>query len=162
MKVKELIEVMTNCDDAEVIVRENGHGKWIQGYRIGKDVHLYRYEYRAENRQKSWSLEHKEAALKKGEEADVDYCGTPGLKMKVIKKSLNKMPEYIANLEVCWVQPRHVPYIHKDPMTKNEYSLEIYCYPDGWVPEPIEKKKKQNDAEDYEQVMIMDLLKEVE
>lgn len=36
MKIRELIDVCPNCDVLEVVVRDHGHGKWIQGYMIGK------------------------------------------------------------------------------------------------------------------------------
>ena len=41
MTIRELLEASPNCDTIEAVIRKNGCGQWLQGYRVGKDVRLY-------------------------------------------------------------------------------------------------------------------------
>lgn len=145
MTLQELLDASPFCDSIEVIVRKEGHGMWIQGYRIGKNANIYPSEITAELRELKGLKEYgsTSAYLDEGEEVDVKIGSH--LPMKVICKDCHKLPNNIANLEVCSIQPRHIAYLHKDIMTHNEYSLEVFCYPDNYVTEKrIETKEDAN------------------
>jgi hypothetical protein len=156
MTVKELIEVSPYCDTAEIIIREHGHGRWLQGFRIGKMVKIYPCdkctEYRkklAKDDQRGWIY------LDKGVEVDVEVCRD--LPMKVICKDVSKIPEHIANLQICSAQPRHIPQYHKDGLTHNDFAFEIDCYPDGFVM-PTEEKREKKEEQLEGQTSIEDFL----
>lgn len=148
MTVKELCQVDPYAEDIEVVVRENGNSKWIQGYRIGKNAHLFPYDRRIENRA-IHSFGFKEADLKAGESADIVSAG--GLPTKVIKKSVNNMPEEVANLIVSYFIPRSIPAVYGEALTHIEHSLEIICFPDGW--EFKEEKQKSIDVDENGQLI---------
>ena len=133
MTVKELVDAGTFCDTVEVIVRENGNGHWIQGYRIGKDVCIYPAEARAEYREQFYEIGKRKPSLKDGEVVDV-LCSV-NLKMKVIKKSVEHLPDNVAKLQVCHYQPRNIPSYHKNQLFDNSFMLDIWAYPEGWLPE---------------------------
>jgi hypothetical protein len=46
MTVKELIDVSPSCDIVEIVIRNEG--KWVQGYRVGKNAQIYPCEYSVE------------------------------------------------------------------------------------------------------------------
>lgn len=137
MTVKELLEVNPECDIVEIIVREKG--KWVQGYRIGENVQIYpgdqslsRFDLHTDYAKKMLSIE-------PGEEKEIEKIG--GLKMKIIKKPVSKIPDNVGNLIVQRCQPRHIPQFHGEALFHNEYQLDIVCYPDGFIPEKKEKEK---------------------
>lgn len=142
MTVKELIEVSPSCDTVEIVVREHGHGQWVQGYLIGKDIDYYPAFVRADRRE-SYE-ETRKRRLKDGEEVDGQHSYK--LPMKLIKKSVEHIPEHIAKLEVCSVQPRHIPTYHREQATHNEYMYDINCYPEGFVPEKEQPSAEQKAA----------------
>lgn len=161
MTVKELIEAGHFCDSAEIIVREKGCCKWIQGYRIGKNIDIFPCEYTIEVQETlkgKWGKHidgRHQPRLTKGEIRDIYHAF--GLPMKLIKKDVRNLPENVANLKVCNFQPRHIPSFHLDAMTHNEFLLEINAYPDGYVEEV--KEKKENKHEELEgQMNIMDFM----
>ena len=135
MTVQELINVMPCCDLLEVVVRQTGHGKWIQGYRIGKDAKIYPSEYTVEEWEKRSfrSYDRRVQHLEEGTEVDIRHGFD--LPMKVICKDCHKLPENIGRLEVCDVLPRNVPSFHKEALTHNNHSLDVNCYPDSYMPE---------------------------
>ena len=138
MTVKELLDAAIFCDVAEIIVRENGGGKWIQGYRIGKDAKIYPSEVTAEMREAREIKEYPAPTIKLKENEVVEFS-KPGilkeLPMKVICKDCrDSLPEDIGRLVVKRFQPRHIPSFHKDQLTHNDYELEIDCYPDEPTP----------------------------
>lgn len=135
MTVQELLNVMSFCDLLEVVVRKTGHGQWIQGYRVGKEVKIYPTEYTVEEIEKRSfrSYERRIIDLEKGEEVDIKHGFR--LPMKVICKDCHKLPEYIGRLEVCEVLPRKVPEFHGESLTHNNFSLYVDCYPDNYTPE---------------------------
>lgn len=148
MTVRELIEAAPFCDTLEIVVRERGHGKWIQGYRIGKNVEIYPCECRAEIREGNIigrvlrEIGEKKPPLKDGEEKDI-FCSM-NLKMKVIKKDVVYLPDNVAQLQVCSFQPRHIPGYHKEQLTHNDFKLDICAYPEGWELEKEQPETKDN------------------
>lgn len=154
MTVKELVESAPNCDALEIVVREKGCGKWIQGYRISKFAEQWKSEHTVELQEKldASGIKYnkvikeygdKSPRLKEGEIRDVMHGYN--LPMKIIKRDVSHLPENVAGLQVCSFQPRHIPSFHREQMTHNEFSLDINCYPEGFVPELEEKKKDLNE-----------------
>lgn len=142
MTVKELLEVCPSCDLVEIVIRAEGSGKWIQGFRIGKDAAVFPAEITKEVIEKlRLERNHRGTAyLEEGEEIEFRKLGAQ-LPMKVICQDVKKLPEHIANLRVCWAQPRTIPRLHPDPLTDNRFSFDISCFPDGYE-EPEEEGKK--------------------
>ena len=147
MTVKVLVEAAPFCDTVEVIIRENGNGHWIQGYLIGKNINIYPAFQR-----KDW-IEYRKThpnscsdkrRLKDGEEVEGTH-GECGLPMKLIKKSVSNIPDKVANLKVCWFQPRYIPCYHGEQLTHNEFQLDIEAYPEGWEPEKKQPKSETKD-----------------
>lgn len=136
MTVKELIDVSFSCDCLEIVVREEGCGRWIQGYRIGKNAELFPVEVTKEVIEK-YKLEgqRRGSVIQLEEEQEIDCEHGIRLPMKVICKDVKRIPDYIGNLKVCHVIPRNIPRLHKDGLTHNNFSYEIDCYPDGYIPE---------------------------
>jgi len=161
MTVSELIEAATSCDVAEVVVRENGFGRWLQGYRIGKEIERYPAFQSLESIEKirlgqmSYCQQEKRT-IKPGAEVD-GYHGCK-LPMKLIRKDVNKLPEGVKNLTVSYFQPRHIPSFHRDQMTHNEFQLDICCYPEGWEPEEVIEDTNESELEKM-QLSIDDWLK---
>lgn len=38
MKIRELLEVSPFCDTIEVVIRKEGNGMWLQGFRASKNA----------------------------------------------------------------------------------------------------------------------------
>lgn len=142
MTVKELIDVSPFCDGVEVVVRD--HGRWVQGYRVGKDAKIYPVNLNPKVMQR-FGVEsyHKTIFLKEDDEVDCEQGR--GLPMKVICKDVRKIPDYIGNLIVNDVQPRNIPQIHGEALTHNDFLYDICVYPEGYVPEKEVKEKKPDD-----------------
>ena len=146
MTVKELVEAAPFCDTVEVIIRENGNGHWIQGYLIGKNINIYPAFQRKdwiEYRKSHNNCHFDKRMLKAGEEVEGTHGGG-GLPMKLIKKSVSNIPDKVANLQVCSFQPRHISSYHKEPLTHNEFQLDICSYPEGWELEKEQPETKDN------------------
>ena len=158
MTVQELMDVMDFCDLLEVVVRKNGRGWWIQGYRVGNGAKIFPAEYTVEEweKHKFRPAERKTVYLNKGEEVDIRHGYN--LPMKVICRNCHKLPEYIGRLEVCSAQPRHVPQFHREALTHNDFALEVNCYPEEYVPEMPEETETALDG----QIDIFDYMKEVD
>lgn len=146
MTVAELVEAADFCDLIEVVVRKGGHGMWIQGYRIGKKAVIYPSEYFAENIElkslKAYSVGDnrypKTTFLNEGDVVNVSKYTNGELPMKVFCRDVHaKLPEDVARLEVCHFQPRNIPIFHGEALTHNEFSMDIWCYEDGYIPRPI-------------------------
>lgn len=153
MTVKELIDVSPYCDLVEVVVRKNGHGQWIQGYRVGKEAKLYPCNLTKEVMERFKVESHlKTVHLQEGQEVDCSH-GSRELPMKVICKDVSKIPDNIGKLIVAHVQPRHIPSFHKEQLTHNDFAYNIDCYPDGYVPEV---EKKDTDWENLEGQLTID------
>lgn len=141
MTVKELIDVSSFCDLVEVVVRDHGHGKWIQGYTVGKNAKLCPCHWTSALREKYNVRYNQTVYLEEGVEEDAQM-GNAGLPMKIICKDVRKIPDYIGKLQVCEVQPRNIPHIHKDGLTHNDFAYDIDCFPDGYE-EPKEEPKEE-------------------
>ena len=142
MTVKELVDAAIFCDVVEIVIRENGgHGKWLQGYRIGKEAKIYPSELTREVREimEIESYQSKTYHCKPGEVLPV-FKGND-LPMKVICKDVSKIPEEIGRLEVADFIPRKVYPIHKDSLTSNKHELEINCYPADVIPDKFIESK---------------------
>lgn len=146
MTVKELIDVSFDCDLVEVVVREEGFGKWIQGYRIGKNAELFPVEITKEVLEKYKLEQGRRRVIPLEEDQEIDCMHAINLPMKVICKDVKKMPDYIGNLKISYVIPRKVPVLHKGVMVNNDHAYDITCYPDGYV-EPVEEQKQEKDLE---------------
>lgn len=159
MTVKELVDAAPNCDAIEIVVRTNGCGQWIQGYRISKYAEQWKAEHTVEMQEKVVKVYGDKAPdLTDGEIRDV-YHGY-NLPLKIIKRDVSKLPDYVANLQVFSFQPRHIPSFHREQLTHNEFSLDINCYPDGFVPE-VESEKKDDPNKQLEgQTNIFDFMEE--
>lgn len=158
MTVQELMDAMIFCDLLEVVVRKTGHGQWIQGYRIGKEAKIFPAECTVEEweRRELRYVSRKTRYLEEGTEVDIRHGHD--LPMKVICKDCHRLPEYIGRLEVCSIQPRHIPQFHKEALTHNDFSVNIDCYPDNYVPERFIESKDVTNAQIEGQMDIMDLL----
>lgn len=167
MTVRELIEAGTFCDSAEIVVREDGHGKWIQGYRIGKGIKMFPCEHTIEFQE---TIDKKGKVHKYGKHIDGrqapwlttgeirDVYHSINLPMKLIKKDVDKLPDIVANLQVCSFQPRHIPSFHQEQLTHNEFCLEINCYPAGFCPELVDEKLKDKASNEMEgQLSLLDM-----
>lgn len=159
MTVRELVEAAPFCDTVEVIIRENGNGHWIQGYLIGKNINIYPAFQR-----KDW-IEYRKShnnccfdkrILKAGEEVEGTHGGR--LPVKLIKKSVSNIPDKVANLQVCSFQPRHISSYHKEPLTHNEFQLDICAYPEVWEPEREQPKSETKDNDSKQIPGQMNLL----
>lgn len=142
MTVKELIAVSPFCDFVQIVVRNHGCGRWIQGYRIGKEAKLYPVNCTREILEKYNLQSHQRQTIPLNEGDEIDCEHGRGLPMKVICKDVSKIPDNVANLTVAFVQPRHIPEIHREQLTHNNYEYDIDCFPDSYVPEPKEKQEK--------------------
>lgn len=142
MTVKELIDVSPFCNLVEVVIREKGYGRWIQGYRVGKEAKLYPLNISEEIKEQFHLNTYlRQVPLKPGQEVDCFEGGK--LPIKVICKDVTKIPDSIGALTVSSVLPRHVPQFHKEALTHNDFMYDINCYPDGFIPEPEKKEKPQ-------------------
>ena len=141
MTIRELLEVSPSCDTIEVVVRKEGHGMWLQGYRVSKNAKIYPVEQSRELIEirglKEYNL--RPAPLRENEVVETVRIGG-NLKMKIICKDPRQAPSEILNLEICSVQPRHIPLYHKEALTHNEFSYDIDCYPPAYEIEHIETK----------------------
>lgn len=133
MTVRDLIECAFFVKNIEVIIRENGGGRWIQGFRIGADAKIYRYEWCAEHREERGMFGSDVYKLKDGEVLDIKTAHT--LPMRAMCIDPKKAPKEVLDLNVHYYQPRHIPAYHGEALTHNDFDLEINCYP----PEQREK-----------------------
>lgn len=146
MTVRELIECSYFVKNVEIEVRDNG--KWIQGYRIGRDAEIYIYEECAEYQEYRGRFGIAPYKLKPGEEADV-FKWTRELPMKIMCIDPKKAPKKVLDLRVNHYQPRHIPYFHGDSLTHNDFDLNIVAYPpeEGKLLEPEPKEAKKDDID---------------
>lgn len=142
MTVKELIDVSPFCDLVEIVVRAHGHGTWVQGYRVGINAKLYPVNLSTKLREKYHLKSYQSSTIYLEEGQEIDCTQGPHLPMKVICKKVTQIPDYIGKLTICDIQPRHIPEIHKDALTHNDFAYEIDCFPDGYTPESENEKEK--------------------
>lgn len=140
MTIKELLEVSPFCDTIEVVVRKVGHGMWLQGYRVSKNAKIYPVEQSREFIEMRGLKSYERHVLPLKDNEEINVVRLDGLKMKIICKEPRQAPNEILNLEICSVQPRHIPLYHKEALTHNEFSYDIDCYPPAYEIEHIETK----------------------
>ena len=155
MTVRDLVECAPELEGMEIVIRENGGGKWIQGFRISKKAQLYPSDVTIEHRESyPWidedELQRHGLDVPEGEVVDVKrgslLCLLP---IKVMCIEPKKAPKDVLDLEVRYYLPRNIPTIHGLKLFNNSFSLEINCYP----PEKQEKlaiyqeviEKKENE-----------------
>lgn len=156
MTVNDLIAAAPFCDALEIVVREHGHGKWIMGYRISPKAEQWKAEHTVElQEKKALMYGDKAPKLMDGEIRDVIHGYD--LPLRIIKKDISKIPNYIGCLNVCSFQPRHIPSFHRDIMTNNEFSLDINCYPEDFVFEKELELEQPKEAEIDGQMSLFDL-----
>ena len=142
MTVRDLVQgAGDDLEGMQITVRENGGGKWIQGFRISKKARLYPSDCRIEEREKHpWA---KETCLRgygfncevpQGEVLTV-YQPPMDFPIRVMCIEPKKAPKDILDLEVKSYLPRNLPTIHGHALFNNEFCLEI----DAYAPEQTEK-----------------------
>ncbi len=128
-----------DLEGMEIVVREGGKGRWIQGFRISKKARLYPVDSTIENRELyPWIKTNKNG----------DYsCDVPAGETLVIHQTHKdfpvkvmcidpiKAPKEVLDLEVSRYLPRNIPVLHGQALFNNEFSLEIWAY----IPESSEK-----------------------
>ena len=142
MTVRDLVfGASESLEGMEIVVRENGGGKWIQGFRISKKARLYPIDSRVEEREKHpWVKETcprgsgLNCPVPEGEVVTV-YQDTFNYPIKVMCIDPRKAPKNVLDLEVRRYLPRNIPTLHGQKLFSNDFSLEIDCY----EPEKMEK-----------------------
>jgi len=141
MKVRDLLEVSPSCDTIEVVIRKEGHGMWLQGFRVSKNAKVYPVEQSREFIEMRGLKSYELHALPLKENEEVDTERPNGLKMKIICKDPIKAPAEILNLEIAHIQPRWVPHYHKEQLTHNEYCYDLDCFPPSYQITHVETKE---------------------
>lgn len=143
MTIKELLEASPSCDTIEIVVRKNGHGQWLQGYRIGKEVRVYPIEQSREFIELKGLKQYDRSSYRLAPDEIIDVLrGGNNLKMKIICKEPLKAPNEILDLEISHIQPRHIPMYHKEALTHNEFMYDIDCYPPDYQFEITETEQR--------------------
>lgn len=154
-----------DLEGMEIVVREGGKGRWIQGFRISKKAKLYPADCTIENRELyPWVKKDKNGnyncAIPEGESL-VIHQPFRDFPVKVLCIDPQKAPKEVLDLEVARYLPRNIPVIHGQALFNNEFSLEIWAY----LPEPSEKpaiyqevKKAEIDDQLEGQMSIEDYL----
>lgn len=142
MTVRDLVECAgDDLEGIQIRVRENGGGKWIHGFRISKNEHLYPLICRIEYEEKFPWIEKTtfrgngyNCPVPKGVHLTVyeDFSDYP---IEIMCIAPKKAPKAVLDLEVRRFLPRNIPTIHGERLFNNEYELEIDCY----EPEKMEK-----------------------
>lgn len=154
-----------DLEGMEIVVREGGKGRWIQGYRISKKAELYPIDSTIENRELyPWvkTNSHGDYCCDVPEgETLVVHQPFRDFPIKIMCIDPKKAPKEILDLEVSRYLPRNIPVIHGLRAFNNEFSLEIWAY----LPEPSEKpaiyrevKKAEIDDQLEGQMSIEDYL----
>ena len=162
MTIRELLEVSPSCDTFEAVIRKNGCGQWLQGYRVGKDVRLYPSEQSREFIEMMSLNEYgtKSYKLSPNEVIKAVKIGN-NLKMTIICKEPLKAPKEILDLEISYVQPRHIPMYHKSALTHNDFMYDIDCYPPDYQFEIVQTEQKTiPDKQLTGQTSIFDFIEE--
>lgn len=172
MTVGELIKVSPYCELIEVVIRMNGCGKWIYGYRVGKDVKIYPAEYSAEVKELRSLKEYtpypntKIVKLKDGDVFQIGREYDQSMKMKVICVDIQKrLPKEVADLEVYEAKPGKVHMESKiGDWNSWEHTYYINCFP----PEPgrmdriLKETTRQQAIEEDGQMCLEDFMSQEE
>ena len=172
MTVGELMEVSPFCELLEVIIRKEGHGQWLYGYRIGKDVEIYPAEYSAEVQELRSLKEYtpyNNKQIVKLKEGDVFQVTTEymplrnDMKMEVICKDVHtRLPKKVADLEICQIRPRKVHMESKiGDWSSWEHSYIMDCFPQahGIRIETRQQASKPSEIENSGQMTLEDLMR---
>ena len=150
MTVRDLVECAYFVKNIQIIIRENGGGRWFQGFRIGKDAMLYKYEHCAEHREQRGMFGTDLYKLKDGE--ILDTTTVYNLPMKVMCIEPKKAPKEVLDLVVHHYQPRHIPSFHGEALTHNDFDLNIDCFPPERQEKLAEYREIVEDKVDGEQI----------
>ena len=128
-----------DLEGMEIVVREGGKGKWIQGFRISKKARLYPIDSTIEHRElhpwiKTNSNGEFNCAVPEGKAVTVYKFGRD-FPIEVMCIDPKKAPKDVLDLEVSRYLPRNIPVIHGDKLFNNGFNLEIWAY----MPEKAEK-----------------------
>lgn len=140
MTVKDLVIAGgENLEGLQIMVRENGGGKWIHGYRISENERLYPAVAKVENQEAFPWINKKDygfnCPIPKGTELRVYEEMRDKLPIDILCVPPKKAPKKVLELEVKSYLPRNIPTIHGESLFNNGFALEIDCYP----PEQLEK-----------------------
>lgn len=172
MTVGELVELSPFCELLEVIIRKEGHGQWIYGYRIGKDVEIYPAEYSAEVQELRSLKEYtpyNNKQIVKLKEGDVFQVTTEymplrnDMKMEVICKDVHtRLPKKVADLEICTIRPAKVHMKSKiGDWNSSDHTYLLDCFPpaQGIRIETRQQASKPCEIEDSGQMTLEDLMR---
>jgi len=139
MTVRDLVMgASESLEGMQITVRENGGGKWIQGFRISKKARLYPCDARVEEREKHpWVIEKDygfNCPVPEGEVVTVTQYDS-SYPIKVMCIAPKNAPKDVLDLEVKRYLPRNLPTIHGNKLINNDFCLEIDCY------EPEQREK---------------------
>ena len=144
MTLVELLEVAW-CDAVEVIVREDGVGQWLYGYKIGKNVKVGKYDY-YQNKDgelvQSGKFFHPEKAI--------EICRHDRhCRMLVIPKNISNLPKDLKHIpkeaQELQVHLFRATYIGEGI----QHGLEVWCYPKGYVVPVQEIITKRTDERQF-------------
>lgn len=155
MTVRDLVQAAgDDLEGMQITVRENGGGRWIQGFRISKKARLYPSDCRIEEREKHpWA----QGSCSRGygfncevPQGEVLTVYQPHLDypIKVMCVDPGKAPKDVLDLEVRRYLPRNLPTIHGNSLFNNEFCLEI----DAYEPEKQEKLAVYKQCDETEQL----------
>lgn len=155
MTVRDLVQAAgDDLEGMQITVRENGGGRWIQGFRISKKARLYPSDCRIEEREKHpWAQESCSRGygfnceVPQGEVLTV-YQPHLDFSIKVMCVDPGKAPKDVLDLEVRRYLPRNLPTIHGNSLFNNEFCLEI----DAYEPEKQEKLAVYKQCDETEQL----------
>lgn len=155
MTVRDLVQAAgDDLEGMQITVRENGGGRWIQGFRISKKARLYPSDCRIEEREKHpWAQESCSRGygfnceVPQGEVLTV-YQPNLNFPIKVMCVDPGKAPKDVLDLEVKKYLPRNLPTIHGNSLFNNEFCLEI----DAYEPEKQEKLAVYKQCDETEQL----------
>lgn len=155
MTVRDLVQAAgDDLEGMQITVRENGGGRWIQGFRISKKARLYPSDCRIEEREKHpWAQESCSRGygfnceVPQGEVLTI-YQPHLDFPIKVMCICPGKAPKDVLDLEVRRYLPRNLPTIHGNSLFNNEFCLEI----DAYEPEKQEKLAVYKQCDETEQL----------
>ncbi len=136
MTVRDLIEA-NDPRAIEVIIREDGCGKWIYAYKVGERVQVGKYDYISSTMKCSGRF-----YIPPNK---VEVCRHDGhCKCLIIPGPVKKKcPKEVLELEVAFFRFGSVV---DDIIRSDHDALSISCYPKGWTaPEPAAEKKRPAD-----------------
>ena len=138
MTIGELLDVTPELCELDITIREDGHGRWVHGYEIGKYITVGQgypeYRYDIEEGEK-FDSRHRDGSLPK-----TFWAIDP-----------HKATKDITSLEICNLQFTHCLMSWKYSKEITSWAIKCYilAYPKGWTP-----PKEQPKVDDSEQMDI--------